>query len=118
MLTEIDLDNAHHELYPGMYANVTLQLERHPDVIQVPDSAIGESSTGNYVLAVRNGKLSRKEITVGIRTGHWVEITKGLNGDEQLVAALDPSLTNGQSVTPVAWKPTSTESSKAVASSE
>ncbi len=86
MLTEIDLNNEQHQLYPGMYANVTLQLERHPDVIQVPDSAIGQSSTGNYVLVVRDGKLSKREISVGIRAGHLVEVTKGLSGDEKLVA--------------------------------
>jgi membrane fusion protein, multidrug efflux system len=118
MLTEIDLDNAAHKLYPGMYANVTLQLERHPDVIQVPDSAIGDSSTGNYVFAVRSGKLSEKKINVGIRTGHIVEITKGLNGDETLVAALDSSLSDGETVTAIPWKTTTPESGKAVASSD
>jgi membrane fusion protein (multidrug efflux system) len=118
MLTEIDLDNAAHKLYPGMYANVTLQLERHPDVIQVPDSAIGETSTGNYVLAVRDGKLSEKKINVGIRTGHVVEITKGLNGDEALVAALDSSLSDGETVTAIPWKTTTPENGKAVASSD
>ncbi|MGD0291211.1 MAG: efflux RND transporter periplasmic adaptor subunit [Candidatus Binataceae bacterium] len=118
MLTEIDLDNKHHELYPGMYANVTLQLERHPDVIQVPDSAIGQSSTGNYVLAVRDGRLSRREISVGIRAGHLVEVTKGLSGDEQLVAALDPSLTDGESVTPIPGKAASAGNGKAVANSD
>jgi membrane fusion protein, multidrug efflux system len=118
MLTEIDLDNAAHKLYPGMYANVTLQLERHPGVIQVPDSAIGETSTGNYVFAVQNGKLSEKKINVGIRTGHIVEITKGLNGDETLVAALDPSLSDGESVTAIPRKTIALENGKAVASSE
>ena len=118
MLTEIDLDNAHHQLYPGMYANVTLQLERHPDVIEVPDSAIGQSSTGNYVLAVEDGKLSKKEITVGIRAGHSVEITKGLRGNETVVAALDPSLTNGEDVTPVPWKTSSAGNGTAVASGD
>lgn len=117
MLTEIDLDNPRHELYPGMYANVTLQLERHPDVIQIPDSAIGENSTGNYVMDIEDGRLLRKEITVGIRTGHLVEVTKGLRGDETLVAAIDPSLSSGERVTPIARKTTSTKA-KAVASSE
>lgn len=105
MLTEIDLDNPHHELYPGMYANVTLQLERHPDVIQIPDSAIGQGAAGDYVFAVQDGKLDRKGVTVGIRAGHLVEVTAGLRGNETLVAALDPSLASGESVTPVPWKP-------------
>jgi membrane fusion protein, multidrug efflux system len=118
MLTEIDLDNEQHQLYPGMYANVTLQLERHPDVIQVPDSAIGQSSTGNYVLAVQDGKLSRREVSVGIRAGNLVEVTKGLSGDEKLVVALDPSLTDGESVTPIPEQASSAGKAKAVASSD
>ncbi len=117
MLTEIDLDNPRHQLYPGMYANVTLQLERRPNVIQVLDSAIGETSTGNYVMAVQDGKLSKKEITVGLRTGHLVEITKGLRGDETLVAGIDPTLTSGERVTPIPRK-TSALHSKAVISGE
>jgi multidrug efflux pump subunit AcrA (membrane-fusion protein) len=107
MLTEIDLDNPRHQLYPGMYANITLQLEHHPDAIQIPDSAVGEGSTGNYVLAVQNGHLSKTEITTGIRTGHLVEITKGLRGDETLVAAIDPTLIIGERVTAVPRKTTS-----------
>jgi membrane fusion protein (multidrug efflux system) len=118
MLTEIDVDNAGHKLYPGMYANVTLQLERHADVVQVPDSALGENSTGNYVMTVEDGKLLKKKVNVGIRTGHVVEITKGLKGDEQLVAALDPAMSDGESVTSVPWKNTSPENAKAVAISE
>ena len=118
MLTEIDLDNQEHRLYPGMYANVTLQLERHPDVIQVPDSAIGESSTGSYVFAVQDGKLSKREISLGIRAGHLVEVTKGLSGDEQLVTALDPSLTDGESVTAVSRQVHPAGEGKAVASSD
>lgn len=118
MLTEIDLDNQQHRLYPGMYANVTLQLERHPDILQVPDSAIGQSASGNYVLAVRNGKISRKEINVGIHARHLVEVTRGLNGSEKLVAALDPSLTDGESVTPVSEKAAATSDGKAVARSD
>jgi membrane fusion protein (multidrug efflux system) len=118
MLTEIDLANSEHELYPGMYARVTLQLERHPAAILIPDSAIGEGPSGDYVLTVRDGRLARREITVGIRTGHLAEITKGLKGDEQLVDGLDPSLTNGQRVNSVSSNSPSADSSKAVASGE
>jgi RND family efflux transporter MFP subunit len=118
MLTEIDLANSEHELYPGMYARVTLQLERHPAAILIPDSAIGEGPSVDYVLTVRDGRLARREITVGIRTGHLAEITKGLKGDEQLVDGLDPSLTNGQRVNSVSSNSPSADSSKAVASGE
>ena len=61
MLTEIDLKNPRHELYPGMYANVTLELERHRDALELPESAIGESSDGKYVMVAQDGKLRRQD---------------------------------------------------------
>ncbi|MGH8013100.1 MAG: efflux RND transporter periplasmic adaptor subunit, partial [Candidatus Binataceae bacterium] len=49
MLTEVDIENPHDELYPGMYAEVTLQLQRHPDVLMLPNQALKMSPTGSYV---------------------------------------------------------------------
>ncbi len=92
MLTEIDLQNPRHELYPGMYANVTLELERHRDALKLPESAIGDSSGGKYVMIAQDGKLRRQDVTVGINTGKTAEIVHGLSGGEAVVATLDPSI--------------------------
>ena len=98
MLTEIDLKNPRHELYPGMYANVTLELERHRDVLKLPESAIGNSAEGRYVMIAENGKLRRQLVTVGISAGNSAEITDGLRAGEEVVAALDPSLAQDEAV--------------------
>ncbi|MGD1028565.1 efflux RND transporter periplasmic adaptor subunit [Candidatus Binatus soli] len=92
MLTEIDLKNPRHELYPGMYANVTLELERHRDALKLPEAAIGDSPGGKYVMIAQDGKLRRQDVTVGINTGNSVEIVHGLGGGETVVATLDPSI--------------------------
>ena len=105
MLTEIDLKNAHHDLYPGMYANVTLELERHRDAIELPESAIGESSAGKYVMVVEVGKLRKHEVTVGINNGKNAEIVGGLSGSEEVVSALDPSMVSDEVVNIVQQKP-------------
>ena len=76
MLTEIDLKNPGHDLYPGMYANVTLELERHRDALELPESAIGESSEGKYVMVAQDGKLRRQDVTVGINNGKSAEIVQ------------------------------------------
>jgi len=107
MLTEIDIDNHQHELYPGMYANVTLQLESHPDAIQVRDSAVGTGPDGSYVYVARDGVLQRVPVTTGIRSGTSVEIVSGLKGGEQVVCALDPGLTDGQMVKAILERPNS-----------
>ena len=106
MLTEIDLRNPRHELYPGMYANVTLELERHRDVLNLPESAIGNLAEGRYVMIAENGKLRRQLVTVGISAGNSAEITQGLRGGEQVVAALDPSLAQDEAVNIVRSKST------------
>jgi membrane fusion protein (multidrug efflux system) len=105
MLTEVDINNPRHELYPGMYANVILQLENHPGAIQLRDSAIGTGPDGSYVYVVRDGVLERVPVTTGIRSGSSVEIVSGLKGGEDVVSALDPGLTEGEVVKPVLERP-------------
>jgi multidrug efflux pump subunit AcrA (membrane-fusion protein) len=111
MLTEIDLSNPRHELYPGMYANVTLELERHRGVLKLPESAIGNSSEGRYVMIAENGRLRRQLVTVGISAGNSAEITHGLRAGEQVVAGLDPSLIQDEAVNIVRSKSTVGQSS-------
>jgi hypothetical protein len=115
MLTEIDLQNTRHDLYPGMYANVTLELERHRDALELPESAIGESSDRKYVMVAQDGKLRKQEVTLGINNGKSAEIVSGLGGGESVVANLDPSIVPDQAVTIVQQKPQSAERSNMVA---
>jgi membrane fusion protein (multidrug efflux system) len=110
MLTEVDIANPKHELYPGMYANVTLQLAVHPDAIQVHDSAVATGPDGSYVYVVRDGVLDRVAVTTGIRSGTSVEIVSGLKGGEEVVCALDPGLTDGQVVKAILERPSSNNS--------
>ncbi|HUO04054.1 MAG TPA: efflux RND transporter periplasmic adaptor subunit [Candidatus Binataceae bacterium] len=98
MLTEIDIDNPGHRLYPRMYASVTLQLQQHRGVLRLPDSAIGQSKDGDYVMVVRGGKLAVQPISTGIGSEHMTEVTSGLDGSEQVVAAVDPSLAEDEAV--------------------
>jgi membrane fusion protein, multidrug efflux system len=105
MLTEIDIPNPRHELYPGMYANVTLQLERHPNAIKLPTAAVAGAKGHTYVLVVRDGVLARVPVDTGINDGHYVEITSGLTGAEQVVASVNPALTAGEQVVAVTAPP-------------
>ncbi|MGH7914400.1 MAG: efflux RND transporter periplasmic adaptor subunit, partial [Candidatus Binataceae bacterium] len=99
MLTEIDIDNSKREIYPGMYANATLELERHRDALKLPNSAVGDSpGGGHFVLAARGGRLEKVPVTVGINTGVYMEIVSGFNGNEEVVRSLTAALSNGEQV--------------------
>jgi membrane fusion protein, multidrug efflux system len=115
MLTEIDLKNLRHELYPGMYANVTLELERHRDALEVPESAIGESVDAKYVMVAEGGKLRRQAVTLGINNGKSAEIVTGLSGSEEVVSALDPSIVPGEAVIIAQQKPEPDQRSNMIA---
>jgi RND family efflux transporter MFP subunit len=101
MLTEVDLDNPKHELYPGMYADVRLDLSRHPDALQLPTTAIGISEADNFVYVVRDGHLVKTPVTLGIGTEGWMEITAGVSGAESVVKNLSPALSEGEVVQPL-----------------
>ena len=99
MLTEIDIDNSRGEIYPGMYANATLELKRHRDALKLPNSAVGESPDGgHFVLVARGGRLQEVPVTVGINTGVYMEIVAGLSGNEEVVRSLTAALSSGEQV--------------------
>lgn len=117
MQTEVDIKNPQHDLYPGMYADVMLQLERHDNALKVRESAVGTDPEGSYIFIVRDGVISRASVTTGIRNEGVVEITSGLKGGEQMVAALDPGLSEGELVRPVPENPTTPVDKRAIAES-
>jgi membrane fusion protein, multidrug efflux system len=97
MLTEVDLDNPERKLYPGMYANVTLVLERDADALSLPDSAVGGANS-NEVLVVRDGRLEKVPVTTGINNGQYVEITSGLTSQDLVVQTFSVALRPGERV--------------------
>jgi len=98
MLTEVDLPNPKRELYPGMYADVTLELERHRNALKVPTTAVGIKGDARFVYVVRDGELAKLPVTTGISDGGSVEIASGLLGEEQVVTSISPALTEGGKV--------------------
>jgi multidrug efflux pump subunit AcrA (membrane-fusion protein) len=99
MLTEVDLDNPAHQLYPGMYANVALVLQCHPNVLRLPVAAIG-GDQARKVLLVKDGRLAEVPITTGIRDGRYVEITSGLTSKDLVLQTFSDTLQPGERVNP------------------
>jgi membrane fusion protein (multidrug efflux system) len=97
MLTEVDLENPEHKLYPGMYANVTLVLQRDQRALRLPESAIGGEHS-HSVQVVRHGRLAEVPITIGIDDGRYVEIASGLTHKDLVLQTFDASLRPGQEV--------------------
>jgi membrane fusion protein, multidrug efflux system len=101
MLTEVDIENPKRELYPGMYASVALELERHQNVLQLPPAALGNTGVGNFVYVVRGGRLVKQPVKTGIVTADYVEVVSGLRANARVVATMNPALSEGETVRPI-----------------
>lgn len=109
MLTEVDLNNVSGELYPRMYADVTLIAQSH-EALELPPSAVGgvEGQSVShfhhhgFVYVVRDGKLVKQPVITGVTDGRYVEILSALNDNQLVAESIDPSLRPGERVKPIA----------------
>jgi len=98
MLTEIDLDNPNHVLYPRSYAHVTLELVRHPDALRLPASAVRGTGSSAHVLLAHDGHLALVPVSTAIENGNYVEITSGVHDRDLVVGTFSGAFTDGEKV--------------------
>ncbi len=87
MTVEVDLPNKDHVLKGGMFARVEVLVGSHRNAIQIPIDAVSRLEDAQYVYIVREGKAQRMPVEIGVREDSRVEITKGLDGSEQVIVS-------------------------------
>lgn len=96
--TEIDLDNPEGILRPGMYATVTILLDQRDEVLVIPVSALVREMEQTFVCLVQDGKIERRPIELGLRSGPDVEVLSGLTTSDKIVLKGANTLLPGQQV--------------------
>jgi RND family efflux transporter MFP subunit len=87
MRTEIDLPNPAERLYPGTYAEVSLEMNRHPDALTVPAAAVGSDRDGNFVYTITDNRITRLAIKTGLTDNGRSEVIEGLPDETPVVAS-------------------------------
>ena len=88
MRTEIDLSNPEERLYPGMYAEVSLEMNRRPDALTVPAAAVGSDGDGEFVYTITDNRIARLAIESGLTDNGRIEVTAGLSEGTPVVATI------------------------------
>jgi len=72
------------KLKPGMFADVTIDLDARTDAVVVPASAVIHDQQNNQlVFVVDNGSFEPRTVEVGLEDDGWVEVISGIAvGDE------------------------------------
>ena len=98
MRTEVDIEATAPRLYPGSYGQAVISLEQKPKAMTVPAGSVRFSSGAPIVYVVSGGKIVHQSVTLGVDHGAWIEVTSGLNGNEQIVSGSIDRLPAGTAV--------------------
>lgn len=99
MHTEVDVQNPKGTLLPGLYAEVTLTLNKDADALAVPLSAVErESDQASVDVVDAAGKIQVRQVQLGIETANDIQVLSGLQEGDQVVISDRASLTEGEQV--------------------
>lgn len=98
MLTEVQIDNRDGSLLPGMYAQVTFTLSEPRTSLMIPTSSLVIDHSGMHVVAVQDNKVRFVPVVIGRDMGTQVEILRGIQNSDTLVASPSDLLRDGQNV--------------------
>src|SRR5215469_13157342 len=94
LLTEISVDNTSGALLPGAYAQVHLRLPTAAPSLVLPVNALIFRSQGMQVAVLREGdKADLVPVTLGKDFGTEVEVTSGIDRNDQVITNPPDSLT-------------------------
>ncbi len=91
--------NQDNKLIPGNYVNVTVSTDKFRPVILIPQTAVSQDASGQYVMTVNaDNVVVQKYITLGdVVDGQYVVIS-GLEDGDRVVPVGQQKLQNGQKV--------------------
>jgi RND family efflux transporter MFP subunit len=98
MLTEVQIDNRDGSLLPGMYAQVKFTLSEPRTSLIIPTSSLVIDHSGMHVVTVQDNKVRFVPVVIGRDMGTQVEILRGIQNTDTLVASPSDLLHDGQNV--------------------
>ena len=95
------LPNADRQLLPGFFVRVRVPLGDEPDMLLVPDRAIGSDQSGRYLLiAGKDDVVEQRSVEIGQQVGELRVIPSGIKPDDRVVISGLLSAVPGQKIEP------------------
>ena len=87
------------DLLPGMFARVSVVLQRRDQVLSVPEDALGMFRDERVVFVITEEQhVERRIVTTGLEAAGCVEILSGVDEGEMIVTAGHSGLTDGSRI--------------------
>lgn len=96
--TIIKITNPDDDIILGVEANNKIHAQKADNALVLPYEYVQTDSEGDYVLVYEDGKVVRKNVTIGIASSTEAQITEGLSAGEKIITSGYDTLTDGMSV--------------------
>jgi len=81
----IEIRDDERRIKPGMFGRMSIVYDKHEDVLQVPRSALVDEGGETSVFVVKDSLAVRRNVTTGYGNEGLVEITSGLEDDDEVI---------------------------------
>src|SRR5215213_3350188 len=90
--------NPRRELQSGMFIEARLATDVRPNAVVIPEDAVLPLQGSSFVWLVIDGKATRRQVELGVRTPGFVEVKNGVESTEQVVVGGQERLAEGAPV--------------------
>ena len=82
---DIRIKNPDENIFLGVDAKVTIQAQKAQNVVVLPSEVVNIGKDGSFCYILEDGVITRKDITTGVSSDDYVEVTDGIEADEQVI---------------------------------
>ena len=100
IMVKAQVPNGTRELQSGMFIEARLATEVRPAAVVIPEDAVLPLQGQTFVWVVQDGKATRKQVDLGVRTPGFVEARTGIQPGDQVVVGGVAMLQEGAPVQP------------------
>lgn len=90
----VEIRDDERRIKPGMFGRMSIEFDRHVEVLQIPRSAIIDRAGELSVFVVEEGVGIRRTIQTGFSSVGMVEVTEGLSDGESIITVGHVGLKN------------------------
>ncbi|WP_459845645.1 efflux RND transporter periplasmic adaptor subunit [Campylobacter concisus] len=85
VLAKASFDNSEGKILPGVFGHIKMSGFVQKNAFNIPQVALQQSATNTYVLVVKDGKVSQKNVKTSYQTKDMVIVTEGLEEGDKII---------------------------------
>ncbi|WP_107785474.1 efflux RND transporter periplasmic adaptor subunit [Campylobacter concisus] len=85
VLAKASFDNSEGKILPGAFGHIKMSGFVQKNAFNIPQVALQQSATNSYVLVVKDGKVSQKNVKTSYQTKDMIVVTEGLEEGDKII---------------------------------